>query len=275
MSQPPASLPGRRGARGRTRPPTTRHQVLARAAAFAVQAPSGHDVRPWQLEPHPDRLLIRTDRSGQRSALDPRGRELVESAGAALFNVRVALASGGWRAEVQRLPRPEEPDVLADVRPVAGAADGALAVLAPFVGRPPADGRRVTGVLVPDDVLTRLVHIAETEGVVLIPVVAQAHRRLVAGLIHASNRTTPAGDPLPRDADQSTLLLATRTDDAMAWLRAGEAMQHVLLEVNRLGWAGRALTRPIEVPLDRTRLRAALTWNAHPQMLLRIGPPEP
>jgi hypothetical protein len=31
------------------------------------------------------------------------------------------------------------------------------------------------------------------------------------------------------------------------------------------------------VPLSRTRLRGALTWHAHPQMLVRIGhaaPPE-
>ena len=31
------------------------------------------------------------------------------------------------------------------------------------------------------------------------------------------------------------------------------------------------LTQAIEVPLTRTQLRAALTWDAHPQVLLRIG----
>jgi hypothetical protein len=79
------------------------------------------------------------------------------------------------------------------------------------------------------------------------------------------------------DIHQTMVLLATRTDDPPAWLRAGEALQHLLLELTRLGWVASPLTQAIEVPLTRTRLRGALTWDAHPQVLLRIGqaPPTP
>jgi hypothetical protein len=67
------------------------------------------------------------------------------------------------------------------------------------------------------------------------------------------------------------ILLASRTDDQRAWLDAGEALQHVLLELTRRDWVASPLTQAIEVPLTRTQLRSALTWDAHPQMLLRIG----
>jgi hypothetical protein len=91
MSQPPAPPPGRRAAHGEELPPPTRNQVLATAAEYAVHAPSLHDIQPWQIERHPDHLAIRAGRSRQPAGLDPKGRELVESAGAVLFNVRVAL----------------------------------------------------------------------------------------------------------------------------------------------------------------------------------------
>jgi hypothetical protein len=71
--------------------------------------------------------------------------------------------------------------------------------------------------------------------------------------------------------DQTLVLLATASDDPMAWLRSGEALERVLLELTRLGWVASPLTQAIEVPVTRTQLRSALTWEAHPQMLLRIG----
>jgi hypothetical protein len=252
-------------------PSTPRGQVLARAADYALQAPSV-DGGGWQIVLHPRHLAIRAD--GRRRPTDTHRREVVESAGAALFNARVARASGGWAAEVHRLPGDEEEEILADVWPVAGAPDGALAVLGAVASRRRATRRSFRGARVPDDVLHRLTHIAETDGVVLIPIVDEAHRRLVAGLTELPEQSPSEAD---ETADQTMVLLATRTDDELAWLRAGEAMQHVLPELTRLGREGTPLPHPIEVPLSRTRLRGALTWHAHPQMLVRIGhaaPPE-
>ncbi|WP_448612335.1 flavodoxin domain-containing protein [Geodermatophilus sp. URMC 60] len=80
---------------------------------------------------------------------------------------------------------------------------------------------------------------------------------------------------LPADtgdsAERTLVLLATRTDLPLDWLRCGEALQHVLLELTRHGWVASPVTQAVEVPLTRTQLRAALTWDAHPQVLLRIG----
>jgi len=72
-------------------------------------------------------------------------------------------------------------------------------------------------------------------------------------------------------AEHTLLVLGTRTDDTEAWLRSGEALQHVLLEITRAGWAASPLTQSVENPLTRMELRAGLTWGTWPQTVLRIG----
>src|SRR4051794_16658510 len=91
MSQPSAPLPPPRPAADEEASLSARSRVLEDAADYAVQVPSVHNTQPWRIEFHPGRMVIRADRRRQLTALDPKGRELVESVGAALFNVRVAL----------------------------------------------------------------------------------------------------------------------------------------------------------------------------------------
>ena len=316
MSEPSVFLP-----RPRLVGSQSPSHALERAAAYAMRAPSLHNSRPWEISLSPTAMAIRADRTRQLMAVDPRGRELVLSVGAALFNARVALAERGWASEITRLPDPDDPDLLAEVRPVRGAPDSALAALAPAVIRRRTNRRRFTGPDVPDAALRRLTAIAELEGVLLIPVVDDGHRRLIARLTRQADalqnadgayraelrrwtRRAPDGrngipaDVMPSvdgrhrddvplcdvntggagelppdtysDVDQTMVLLATRTDDQLAWLRAGEALQHVLLELTRLGWVAGPLPQAVEVPLTRTQLRAAFTWSAHPQILVRI-----
>jgi nitroreductase len=283
-----------------SQPSPERGRALLSAAELAALAPSLHDTQPWLLELRDHRLLIRADRSRQLAAMDPTGRELVQSVGAALLNARVALAADGWAADVERLPDLGEPELLAVVRPVPGAPEPALAALAPAVPVRRTDRRAVTGAEVPDTVLRGLAATAAAEDAVLVPVLREAHRRLVARLTEQADRMQNAergyrselrqwttGLPEPRDgvpavagpragtasgvADRTLVLLTTRSDDELAWLRSGEAMQRVLLELTRVGWAASPFPRAIEVPLTRVQLRSALAWDAHPQLLLRIG----
>jgi hypothetical protein len=72
-------------------------------------------------------------------------------------------------------------------------------------------------------------------------------------------------------ARQTFLLLATRTDEPLAWLRSGEALERLMLELTRLGWSAGPLTQAMEVPLTRSLLRSVFTGEGHPQSLLRIG----
>lgn len=84
----------------------------------AVTAPSMHNAQPWafrfvrgsgllQLRRDPARAMPVTD-------LGHRAQHL--SCGAALFNLRVAAAHAGWEPQVDPLPAPDEPELLADIR---------------------------------------------------------------------------------------------------------------------------------------------------------------
>ena len=327
MIQPSATAPSRAGRSAAAEPGLeARQPALERAADLAVLAPSVHNTQPWRLELRPGALLVRADRSGQLTTMDPTGRELVQSVGAALFNARVALAADGWAADIDRLPDPDDPDLLAVVRPVLGASDPDLADLAAAVPRRRTNRRAFTTDHVPDELLRRLTASAAAEGALLVPVLTEEHRRLVARLTqqadrmqnadpayraelrHWTNRRPADGDGVPAAAvphvdgracddvpirdfdttgagalpaetssgvDQTMVLLATHADDRPSWLRCGEAMQRVLLELTALGRSASPLTQPVEVPLTRTQLRSTLTWDAHPQLLLRIGHAEP
>lgn len=70
---------------------------------------------------------------------------------------------------------------------------------------------------------------------------------------------------------QCLLVLSTTSDDVEGWLRAGEALERVLLEVTREGYASSLFSQPIEVPAVRNELREALGLVTHPHLLLRIG----
>ncbi len=70
---------------------------------------------------------------------------------------------------------------------------------------------------------------------------------------------------------QCLLLLGSVEDNPMAWLRAGEALERMLLEVTRLGYAASPLTQVIEVASTNQELRNDLRLTMHPHVLLRIG----
>jgi hypothetical protein len=86
--------------------------------------------------------------------------------------------------------------------------------------------------------------------------------------------TTGAGE-LPTETrssmNQCLLLLGTATDTRAAWLRAGEALEHALLEIARHGYAASPITQPIEMPNIRAVLHEQLRLAMHPQILLRVG----
>jgi hypothetical protein len=76
-------------------------------------------------------------------------------------------------------------------------------------------------------------------------------------------------DALP-DRRQATILLASGNDDPMAWVRAGEALQRMLLHAARYGVNAAIYTQPLEVPSVRARM-AALAGGGYPQMLFQLG----
>jgi hypothetical protein len=79
----------------------------------------------------------------------------------------------------------------------------------------------------------------------------------------------PVGTKSSRN--QCLVLLCTNGDSPSDWLRAGEALERILLEITRHGYAASPLTQVTEVPSARARLRRELGLVGYPHILLRIG----
>ncbi len=75
----------------------------------------------------------------------------------------------------------------------------------------------------------------------------------------------------PFEQEPLVVVLTTHGDTAGDHVRAGLAMQHVLLSATALGLSASFLSQPVEVPLTRPALRTQLDIRGYPQTVLRIG----
>ena len=78
-------------------------------------------------------------------------------------------------------------------------------------------------------------------------------------------------------SEQCLLLVGNVADDVRGWLSTGQALERVLLEIARAGYAASPFTQVVEVPRLRAELRSALGLDMWPHVLLRVGhaPPTP
>jgi nitroreductase len=305
-------------------PRQSTYRLLHGVISSAVRAPSVHNTQPWSFTVVGSSLELRADRSRQLAVIDPTGRQLVVSCGAALMNARVALAAFDLPVAVTRFPDPSDPDLLAriDIGPSATHQhQPGLARLAPVIRVRHTNRRAFTAGPVPQALLTTLHHAAHAEGATLTAVtgseravVAAAAQRadssqLLDPAYRAELRAWTSADPnrldgvpanavphvdagscdevpirdfdthgaggLPVEsrssADQCLLLLGTAADDPPSWLRAGEAMERMLLEVARHGYTASPLTQAVEVESTRAEIRRELELPFWPHMLLRVG----
>ena len=81
----------------------------------AVRAPSLLNTQPWRFIVDCGAIHVYADRSRQLMALDPNGRELTMSCGAAILYLRIAARHMGWEPTVLPFPVSEETDLLAAV----------------------------------------------------------------------------------------------------------------------------------------------------------------
>ncbi|MEV0267805.1 nitroreductase [Hamadaea sp. NPDC050747] len=86
--------------------------LLAKAATAAGYAPSILNTQPWRWRVHGDVLELYADPSRQMQAVDPDGRLLVISCGAALHHAALALAAEGVTIDVELVA---EGDLLARI----------------------------------------------------------------------------------------------------------------------------------------------------------------
>ena len=87
--------------------------------SVAGRAPSIHNTQPWILRSDGDVIEVLGDYSRLLRHVDPDGRELVISCGAALFGLRLALRKLGFWPAISILPEAAQPALLARARPGA------------------------------------------------------------------------------------------------------------------------------------------------------------
>jgi hypothetical protein len=160
-----------------------RHVVQA-----ATLAPSVHNTQPWRFVLLEDGFELHADPSRRLDVLDPTGRQLHLSCGAALFTARAAARALGLDAQVQLLPEPTRPELLGRLAlaPGAPASDAdlalALAVLKRHPVRDPFEPRPV-----PEELLRALSVVAEQEGAALRPVCREDELVALAVLLSAAD----------------------------------------------------------------------------------------
>ncbi|WP_426503462.1 hypothetical protein ACPPVO_38340 [Dactylosporangium sp. McL0621] len=87
--------------------------LVAEASVAALRAPSILNSQPWRWRLAGDHAELWADRSRQLTGLDPDGRLLLLSCGAALHHAVAALHAAGFEADVDRLPDADRPDLVA------------------------------------------------------------------------------------------------------------------------------------------------------------------
>jgi nitroreductase len=80
---------------------------------YAILAPSNHNTQPWLFRINAMNAEVYADRRRKLVVVDPDGRELVVSCGAALYNLRIAAEYFGHAYRVELLPEPAQPDLMA------------------------------------------------------------------------------------------------------------------------------------------------------------------
>jgi len=160
------------------------------ALRYAILAPSGHNTQPWRFVLHDHTLDLRADRSRALPVVDPDGRALVISCGAALGHLRVALTRFRLAHAIHPLPDPHDADLLARIHLVAeetapevpGMADLCDAIPRRRSNRLPYTDRRPD----PRDLMA-CVAAAEAEGARLHVLTDPRDRDAVADLVAAGD----------------------------------------------------------------------------------------
>jgi nitroreductase len=296
-------------------------QELRQCLVAATAAPSIHNTQPWLFRLRGETVDVLVDRRRQLPRLDPDGREMLVSVGAAVFNLRLAVRAHGREARVRLLPDRHEPDLVASVfAQQAVAPPAAIVALAETIPRRHTNRRPFADKPVPHAVMAELSAAAAAERSSLLALDPALREGVLSLTRTADNRmkadlgyraelaawTTPGGvgrhDGVPRQAfgprdkhgaipmrdfalghgapaatvafepDPTLILLFTAGDAPADWLRAGAALQRVLLTATLRGLAATPLSQILEVPKLRALLADSITGEVV-QTVLRIGYP--
>jgi nitroreductase len=141
--------------------------LLRECVVAATTAPSVHNTQPWLFRLRVEGLDVFVDRRRQLPTLDPDGREMYISVGAALFTLRLALRARGYRTRVSRTNLHD--DLVARVR-IAGPAETTPGVraLAAAITQRRTNRRPFHSTPVPDRILDEVSAAAAAERVTML-----------------------------------------------------------------------------------------------------------
>lgn len=162
--------------------------VVRGLVADAVRAPSSHNTQPWLFSRDGGAIELLADRLRALPVNDPHDRELTVSCGAALLNLRVAVARSGRTASVDPLPAGTDGDLLARLTVGSGDPDPALAALHPGVAARRTCRGPFTEQPLDPALVEQLGRAAALEGAVLVPVTAPDRRQTVHRLVEEGDR---------------------------------------------------------------------------------------
>lgn len=138
---------------------------LASCVRAAICAPSIHNSQPWRFRYRHGGIEVLADQTRRLEVIDPAGRELMISVGAAIFNLRLAMRRLGRVPVVRLLPDSAEPDLVAVVTPGATAPrTAALTALADAIPRRHTNRQPFARIAIPAAVLDELAGAARLEG---------------------------------------------------------------------------------------------------------------
>jgi nitroreductase len=152
----------------------------------AVAAPSVYNTQPWLFRVTEREIEVYADQARRLEVVDPRGRELMVSVGAALFNLRVAMLADGRTPMVHLLPDGDQGDLVARVRPgPAVAVSETVRLLAEAIPRRHTNRRPFESTSVPPEVVADLCSAAAVEGCDLV-VAEPTLREALLGVVRAA-----------------------------------------------------------------------------------------
>lgn len=161
----------------------------------ASLAPSVHNTQPWRFHLDGDRIEVWADRERALAYLDPTGRQLHVSCGAAIEFARLAVRDLGQHCDVSVLPDAGDSELLAvltvgDAQPPSDT-ERALAEAMPrrYTDRSPYDGTPV-----PAELLTDARTVATDLGVWVRVVTDPAERTTLASIL-TDAEAAEAADP--------------------------------------------------------------------------------
>ena len=293
--------------------------ILEECVHAATLAPSIYNTQPWRFRAGRGRIDVLADPLRRLPAIDPEGREMHISLGAAVRNIEVLLIANGIRPQVRLLPDVMQPELVARV-----SADGEVtpslqdvvmvsAVLRRRTARVPYEDRPL-----PRSLVDSLTHAARAEDATLDVLDDDEVRGLLAlvrtadsvlrdepdyrcelarwttdwpgrrdGVLPESFGPPSRDGALPmrdfgayqpwlhRDPEQfeahpAIAVLSTSGDTREHWLRAGLALERVLLEATVAGVSASFFTQALEVAHLR-RLYDERRPQTSSQMIFRLG----